>query len=174
MVHLSEETAERLMRTHKDAVYRQLFRMCGNKEDAEDVLVDSMVKAHLAMSTLQTEESFRAWLAMIAKRTCGRLKKREAMRPVLRLAKLLEDGFEPAASDIDPTEQLAEEQMKTCILAAFHSLPEKYAAVYQARDIDGLTAEATATKLGLSIAAVKSRLHRARAMIRERIDCDLA
>lgn len=169
----TDETTERLIREHKDAVYRQLYRMCGNREDAEDVLVESLAKAYRALPDLENRDSFRAWLAQIARRTCGRLKKREAMHSVLALATLEGTGLEPSSQREDLDEKVLEGQLKECILKAFDSLPESYAVVYRLRDIEGRSAEETAEHLGLTVAAVKSRLYRARQMVRERIDCEL-
>lgn len=166
------EAAERLIREHKDAVYRQLYRMCGNREDAEDVLVESLVKAYRALESLDDEESFRAWLVQIARRTCGRLKKHERLHPVLALASLEASGWEASAEE-SLEEKVLEGQLKECILRAFDTLPELYAAVYRARDLDGLSAEETSENLGITVAAVKSRLHRARQMIRERVECSI-
>lgn len=165
---------DRLARQHKDAVYRQMYRMCGNHEDAEDVLSEALMKAYRSADGLSSEETFRAWLAQIARRTCGRLKKRENLRPVLSLGSIEGSGFEPTDEAPTQTELVAEAEMKECVLRAFAALPPMYAEVYEARDIQELSAEETAKKLGITVAAVKSRLHRARAMVRDRIDASLA
>lgn len=164
---------DKLAAQHKDAVYRQLFRMCGNREDAEDVLVDSLVSAYRFMDQLKDEASFQAWLAQIGRRTCGRLKKREALRPFFSMTVLEEEGYQPADDTPTPEEKAMEGEMKDCIHRALDSLPEMYREVYTLRDIDGLSAEEAAEQLGLTIPALKSRLHRARTMVRERIDCAL-
>lgn len=161
---------ERLINRHKDSVYRQLYRMCGNHEDAEDVLAESFLKAHRAMANLENEEAFHGWLVQIARRTCWRLKKKDKLRPVLTLAGLEELGLEPSTKKEDLEQQILEGQLRNCILEAFDTLPLIYAEVYKARDLEGLSAEETARSLGLTVAAVKSRLHRARALIRQLID----
>ena len=56
---------ERLMKLHKDAVYRQLVRTCGNRDDAEDALVEALTSAHRSLETLRDEKAFRGWLAQI-------------------------------------------------------------------------------------------------------------
>lgn len=166
---VTDEAAERLIRAHKDAVYRQLYRMCGNREDAEDVLIESLVKAYRALKDLDNEESFRAWLAQIARRTCGRLQRSKQLHPVMALASLEAMGWEPPAAD-DLEAKVLEGELKDCVLRAFETLPKPYAEVYRARDLEGLSAEGTAERLGISVAAVKSRLHRARQMVRDRLD----
>jgi RNA polymerase sigma-70 factor (ECF subfamily) len=161
---------DRLVRHHKDSVYRQLYRMCGNHDDAEDALAETLLKAYNALEGLQSEEALSAWLAQIARRTCGRMKKREQLRPVLTFAALGYQDSEFAGTGPSPAEELLENELKGCILEAYESLPEGYAAVYLARDIEGKPTAQVARELGLSVAAVKSRLHRARAMVREHLD----
>jgi len=164
---------DRLVARHKDAVYRQMVRMCGNQDDAEDVLAESLIKAWRAMGSLEDEANFQAWLAIIARRTCGRLRRRDALAPVVRLADLAEIGIEPVAPGVAPDQAAIEAHTKQCLLAVIDSLTPMYRDVYELRDVQGLSAEETSQRLGITVAAVKSRLHRARAMVRERTDQSL-
>ena len=82
---------EQLVNEHKDAVYRQMLRVCGNREDAEDVLIEALLKAYQHMHQLNDPAAFRAWLAQIARRVCWQLKKREALAPLLQLSMLEEE-----------------------------------------------------------------------------------
>src|SRR5215831_16371636 len=91
---------EALTRQHKDAVYRQMIRVCGNREDAEDVLVEALLKAYRHLDQLRESAAFRAWLAQIAKRVCWQLKEREALLPLLQLSTLEEEGREIAGDAI--------------------------------------------------------------------------
>lgn len=159
-----------LVRPHKDAVYRQLLRMCGNHEDAEDVLVESMLKAYRALPSLRDEDVFRAWLVQIGRRTCGRLKKRDAARPVMGLDRLSELGIEISDDDTGPEQEVLEAETKKCVLAAFEQLPEIYREAYRLREIEGLTGEEAAAQLGITLPALKSRLHRARAELRAMLE----
>lgn len=116
-----------LTREHKDSVYRQMLRVCGNREDAEDaedVLVEALLKAYRHLNQLRDSAAFRAWLAQIARRVCWQLKEREALLPLLQLSTLEQEG----------------------------------------REIPG----------GVSRAAMKSRLHRARDLVRIHLDAALA
>lgn len=161
---------DQMVRRHKDAVYRQMVRLCGNQDDAEDVLAEALLKAYRAADTLTDEAHFQGWLAIIARRTCGRMRRREAMAPVVRLADLAERGIEPASSAPLPDEQAIEAQTKACLLSVIDTLPPLYREVYELRDVQDLSASETAERLGITVAAVKSRLHRARAMVREGVD----
>ena len=59
---------DELAEAHKDAVYRQMIRACGNREDAEDVLVEALLKAYRSLDQLRDQGAFRAWLARIGRR----------------------------------------------------------------------------------------------------------
>lgn len=160
---------DRLANRHKDAVYRQLYRMCGNYDDAEDVLVESLVNAYKAIDDLQDEQAFRGWLAQIARRACGRLKKRQALQPVINLAAMEEAGYELPDPDT-PEASALHSETKGCIQTVINNLPDIYREIYEQRDILGLSAEEVRERSGLSIAAIKSRLHRARSMVRKGLD----
>lgn len=163
-----------LTRQHKDVVYRQLIRTCGNREDAEDVLIEALLKAYRHLDQLRDSAAFRAWLTQIAKRVCWQLKEREALQPLLQLSELEEEGREIPGSDPTPELNLAHRQMKGLLDDAVASLPEEYQAVYKLRDIDDRSGDEVAQQLGISRAAMKSRLHRARALVREHLEIALA
>jgi len=110
----SRESAnfDRLVTQHKDAVYRQMVRVCGNHADAEDVLIEAMLKAYRHLDQLQNSSAFRAWLAQIGRRVCWQLRQREALLPILQLSELEEAGTEikslaPAAAlSFGPTQSV--------------------------------------------------------------------
>lgn len=164
---------DKLAHAHRDAVYRQMVRMCGNHDDAEDVLAEALLKAYRAMDQLGDEAAFRGWLAIIARRTCGRLKQREALRPVVRLADLAEHGVEPAGDGPGPEEAALEEDTRRCIKEVVDALPPLYRDAYVLSEVDDLPAQEAAARLGITVAALKSRLHRARALLREGLDREL-
>ena len=163
-----------LTRQHKDVVYRQLIRVCGNREDAEDVLVEALLKAYRHLDQLRDSAAFRAWLPQMAQRVCWQLKEREALQPLIQLSELEEEGREIPGPDPTPESHLARRQMKQFLDDAVASLPPEYQAVYKLRDIDDRPGDKVARQLGISRAAMKSRLHRARAMVRDHLDAALA
>jgi len=163
-----------LAKQHKDAVYRQMIRVCGNREDAEDVLIEALLKAYRHLDQLRESAAFRAWLAQIAKRVCWQLKEREALLPLLQLSTLEDEGREVAGSEPPPDAQLAQQQMKGLLNEAIDALPALYRPVYELCDVENLRGDEVAQKLGISRAAMKSRLHRARDMVRAHLDAALA
>ena len=160
---------EALANEHKDAVYRQMIRACGNREDAEDVLVEALLKAYRHLDQLRDSKAFRAWLAQIARRTCWQLKTREALMPLMQLSVLEEERQLPSAEP--PMEQqVAMAEMKKLLGEAVNSLPAIYRAVYEMRDVEEVPGDEVAKRLGISGTAMKSRLHRGRELVREYLD----
>jgi len=165
---------EKLANQHKDAVYRQMVRVCGNREDAEDVLIEALVKAYRNLDRLRDVVAFRAWLGKIAQRVCWQLKQKEALMPLLQLSALEEEGREISQDEPSMEAKMAARQTKQILDDAIGELPDVYAEVYKLRDVDELSGDEVARTLGISSAAMKSRLHRAREMIRQRLDQALA
>ncbi|HUI84338.1 MAG TPA: RNA polymerase sigma factor [Candidatus Binatia bacterium] len=165
---------EALANQHKDAVYRQLIRVCGNREDAEDVLVEALLRAYRNLEQLRETSAFRSWLAQIGRRVCWQLKRREALLPIIQLSAIEAAGPQLQSADEGPDTRASMQQMKRLLLGAIESLPERERVVYELRDLEELSGEEAAARLGISLPAVKSRLHRARVRIRSYIDAALA
>jgi RNA polymerase sigma-70 factor (ECF subfamily) len=159
-----------LTRQHKDSVYRQMLRVCGNHADAEDVLVEALLKAYRHLNQLRDSSAFRAWLAQIARRVCCQLKEREAMMPLLQLSTLDGEGRELEGNDPTPEASLARRQMKQLIDDAIAALPPSYRSVYELRDMEDRPGDEVVQQLGISLSAMKSRLHRARELMRQHLD----
>jgi len=165
---------EALANEHKDAVYRQMIRVCGNREDAEDVLIEALLKAYRHLDQLRDSVAFRSWLAQIARRVCWQLKERDSLMPLVQLSALEDEGKQISANDLSMEAHLASRQMKEMLSEAVDSLPPAYRAVYQLRDVEELAGAEVARRLGVSLGAMKSRLHRARALLRQHLDAALA
>ena len=163
-----------LARQHKDSVYRQMIRVCGNREDAEDVLIEALLKAYRHLDQLRESASFRAWLAQIAKRVCWQLKERESLLPLLQLSMLEDERRDVPRTEPLPDVLLARQEMKQLLDEAVETLPALYRPVYELCDIEDLRGDEVAQRLGISRAAMKSRLHRARDLVRTRLDVALA
>jgi RNA polymerase sigma-70 factor (ECF subfamily) len=161
---------ESLANEHKDAVYRQMLRVCGNREDAEDVLVEALLKAYNHMDQLRDSSAFRAWLAQIARRVCWQLKAREALQPLLQLSAIEEEGREIPSPGPSVETEVAAKELREILHDVVDGLASEYRTVYELRDLQELSGEEVATRLGISLAAMKTRLHRAREMVREQLD----
>jgi RNA polymerase sigma-70 factor (ECF subfamily) len=164
---------EALANEHKDAVYRQMIRACGNREDAEDVLVEALLKAYRHMDQLRDLVAFRSWLAQIAKRVCWQLKAREALVPLMQLSALEDEGLQISSNEPPMEHRLALQEMKKLLVEAVNSLAPVYRVVYEMRDLQEVPGDEAAKRLGISPAAMKSRLHRARELVRQYLDAAL-
>ena len=161
---------ERLIKQHKDAVYRQVVKVCGNHEDTEDALAEAFAEAVKASDKLHNPDSFRAWLARVGSRVCVRKKIAARLAKSVSLSDLEDKGFEIFDDRSSPEEEAQSNELSSCISCAISSLPEIYREVYVRRDLHGESAAEVAAAMNLSIPAVKSRLHRARELAREALD----
>lgn len=159
---------ERLINRNKDAVYRQLIRLCGNYADADDVLADSMVAAFQSLSDLESDEKFRAWLMQIGRRLCWRMKKKQQLAPFLVL-----DEFSFSSSEPSPDDKLFESDMAKCLHFALDQLPPKLRDVYVMRDLEQQSLEQISQSLGISEGNARVRLTRGRAIVRSIVDSGL-
>ena len=173
-VTIGKMTFGELANEHKDAVYRQMLRVCGNQADAEDVLMEALLKAYRSLGQLREVAAFRAWLAQIARRLCWQLREREAMAPLLQLSAIEDEGAQLASKDEPVDLELARREMKEMLWQAINELPPDAREVYVLRDIEDLSGEEVARQLGVTVAAMKSRLHRARRAVREKLDRTLS
>jgi RNA polymerase sigma-70 factor (ECF subfamily) len=161
---------EELANAHKDAVYRQMLRACGNHADAEDILMEALIKAYRSLGQLRDATAFRAWLARIARRLCWQLREREALAPLLQLSVMDDEGAELTSTNEAVDAELARREMKALLWQAISELPADTREVYVLRDIEEIRGDKVASTLGITVAAMKSRLHRARQAVRERLD----
>ncbi|MEQ1934144.1 MAG: sigma-70 family RNA polymerase sigma factor [Fimbriimonadaceae bacterium] len=160
---------DRLINRNKDAVYRQLIRLCGNYADADDVLADSMVVAFKSMSSLQSEDNFRAWLMQIGRRLCWRMKKKQQLMPFLELDERILSSEGPS-----PDARLFEADLAKCLHYALDQMPSNLREVYVKRDLEQQSIGEIAIELGITAGNVRVRLNRARATVRAIVDAGLS
>lgn len=153
---------ERLVAEHKDAVYRQMARVCSGREDAEDALATALMLAYQSLHQLKDETAFRGWLAMIGRRVCSRMRQHPKMQEVWDYAE--------SHDLVNEEESLEMEVLKGCVKQAIAELADGYREVYEACEIEEHSLAHVAKELGITEAAAKSRLYRARVMVREQLD----
>lgn len=172
-VHGDDEALTSLVRLHHDRVYRFGVRVCRDPFDADDAVQEAFVKLR-ARPDVVAHPGALSWLMTVVRNACARL-----LRPFQRERRVLgerADDAEVAAEDLSPEAALARWQLIGAVHAAIAELAEPYRAVLVLRDLEGLSGAATCEALGLGEAAMKTRLHRAREMLRERVQAriDLA
>lgn len=132
--------------------------LCSTPEDAEDAAQEAMIVLYRKIGTLRVAAALASWMFQIVRNECIR-------RSRIALHVHAASAVEPSAEDATLIRLEIER-----IVASIAQLPPDQRAVLVLRDIQGLSGVATARKLGLSRAAMKSRLHRARATLRAQID----
>jgi RNA polymerase sigma-70 factor, ECF subfamily len=170
------EAVEALLERHEGRLFRFARRLCRSREDAEDVLQESLLAAARGLRRFRGESSLSTWLYTIARSFCIKKRRRSVFAPVevsleseaTAAARRLAD---PALS---PDEALAARRLGAALDGAIAALPRTYREVFLLRDVEGLSAAQVANVTGLSVPAVKTRLHRARARLRARLAPQLA
>jgi RNA polymerase sigma-70 factor (ECF subfamily) len=157
----------RLFGKHLGTVHRFALRMCRDEERARDVAQESLLTALDSLQGYRGEASFSTWLFTIARSHCVRQRRRAEREAPSEQA---DAALERAASvQPEPDSLAAHEQLSDMLERALGSLDPEEREVVLLRDVEGLAAKDAAEVLGLSVPALKSRLHRARAGLRERV-----
>lgn len=166
------QALEELLARHQTQVYRFGLKMCRNPEDAQDVLQDTLLAMARGVRDFRGASSISTWLYTIARSYCIKKRRRSAFAPA-QTHSLDTDAAKEAAGKVDPAkgpeEALADRQVAQALEQAIGALEPKYREVLVLRDEEGLTAPEVAEVLGVSVQAVKSRLHRARLAVRESV-----
>lgn len=134
-------------------------RTCANTEDAEDAVQFALWQLHRQIGTLRTVATFARWLFRIIERECYRLFRGHRSSASLEE---LDAAEQPMAHPVP-------HDLRLDLVRAIERLAPPYREVLILRDVHELTAPEVAAELGLSVEAVKSRLHRARAKVREQL-----
>jgi RNA polymerase sigma-70 factor (ECF subfamily) len=164
---------EALVNRHEGKVYRLAMRMLRNQEDAEDALQETFLQVYRGLKGFEGRSTFSTWLFRLATNVCLMKIRHRGTEPaqLLPLEEYLprhEEGEHPQIQDWPdkPEEVLLNKESRQKMLEALERLPAEYRAVFILRDIEGLSNAEAGEALGISVAAVKSRLHRARLTLR--------
>lgn len=165
-----------LIRPYERGVYLAAYSILHNEADAEEVAQESILKAFMHLGQLREGEKFKAWLLLIVVNE-ARMRRRKDRRH------LYESVDDPGAESKEgefvprqfadwreiPSEFLERAEVRTAVSRALEGLPGIYREVFVLRDVEHLTVTETAQALDISVAAVKTRLHRARLQMREQL-----
>ena len=162
---------ETLLVRYQPHLYRFGLRMCGNAEDAGDVAQESLISMARSLRDFRGDSSVSSWLYTIARRFCIKKRRRSKFAPTREES--LDTPGNVAQHLADPTpnpEQAAtNRELATALTHAIDALEPSQREVLVLRDVEGLSAPEVARILGMSVEAVKSRLHRARIAVREEL-----
>jgi RNA polymerase sigma-70 factor (ECF subfamily) len=164
---------ERLLERHERRVYRFGLKMCRDPEAAKDVLQETLIAAARTVKDFRGASSPSTWLYAIARSFCIKQRRRSKFAPEheesLDSADAGREVREIADPGRSPDEALSGKQVERALEAAIAELEPMYREVLLLRDVEGLSAAEVAEAVGTSVDAVKSRLHRARVAVRERL-----
>jgi RNA polymerase sigma-70 factor (ECF subfamily) len=158
-----------LLALHQQRVFGFGVKMCGDPEDARDVAQDTLMTMARTVREFRGDSSLSTWLYTVARSFCIKKRRRSKGAPAFHEPldhATQERTAEPAAT---PEQMLLGREARETVAAALDQLEPEAREVVVLRDIEGLTAAEVAQVTGTSVAAVKSRLHRARAALRERL-----
>lgn len=164
-----ERALDELLSRHEKQVFRFGLRMCDSEEEAKEVLQETLLTAFRGIHSFRGEARLSTWLYQVARTHCYRTKRLRAGAP-----KEVEPLDSPAAKRIPsvqdgPDEMSYARQMGEVLHAAILTLPETYRQALILRDLEGLSGEEAAREAGIEERALKSRLHRARAQLRDHL-----
>ena len=169
---------ESLVGKHEDKVYGLALRMTRSEADAAEITQDTFLSAYQHLSEFRGEAAFGSWVHRIAANNALMRLRRQKVVDIVSdelagpeftdrgsLAEAPESDWSKRADD-----KIIEDELGRAIQAATDALPEGYREVFLLKDVEGLSYEEISEMVGISIPAVKSRLHRARLALREAID----
>ncbi|HSV74489.1 MAG TPA: sigma-70 family RNA polymerase sigma factor [Chthonomonadales bacterium] len=166
---------ENLLKEHHRKAYAFAYRLAGNREDAEDLVQDSFVRAFRARERFDASRPFDRWLfRIISNLFIDRLRARPRQLPLSLDAPMEGHDGDTLSSEIpdadaDPSRILMGQAMDERLQAALNSLPPAFRQTVVLADVEGMSYEDVAEALGCAVGTVRSRLHRARTMMRDHL-----
>lgn len=195
VVEKDPDSAELLSRIREDApgafdefvtrfggrIYAFGMKFCGEREDAKDVLQDTLLQAYRSLRQLEHAEAMTSWLYRVAANACLMKRRKGKFEPEreISLEELLPGaGAVPRIQIPDPAalphDDAVRAETKARVQKAIGDLPPTYRIVLVMRDMEQLSTQEVADALSLEISAVKMRLHRARLMVRKSLEGSFA
>jgi RNA polymerase sigma-70 factor (ECF subfamily) len=164
-----KDALEALLLRYQPRVYRFGMRMCGDPDDAKDILQETLLAMVRSVRDFRGASSLSTWLYAIARSFCIKKRRRSRFVPAEQSldAVLSDEKVQLPDPRPNPEDDLAARQIEAVLARAIASLDPMYREVLVLRDIEGLTAPEVAEVLGIGVDAVKSRLHRARLAVRQ-------
>lgn len=164
---------EEFVEHFRSKVFRYSWLMCGQREDAEEIAQETLLRVFESLSQLREPERVRPWVFRIAKNACLMKRRRSLFAPAreLSLDELVPGGGQEIGDWSSlPDVELLRTELRDALHRAVAELPETYRAVVLLRDLEELSTEETAQILDISTDAVKTRLHRGRLALRQKLD----
>ena len=168
---------EALLVRAQEVAYRFSLLVCGHPEDAEDVMQDALLKTYQHVAKISEPDAFRTWLYTTVRNACLMKRRRRAGEPANFVS--VERGIDTKTGTVPVDvvdssrpidQQLIDGWMDGRLRRALAHLPPSYRMIVVMREIEGLSTREVAAIAGVSESNVKTRLHRARLMLRKHLE----
>jgi RNA polymerase sigma-70 factor (ECF subfamily) len=160
---------ERFVNHFRSKIFHYSWLMCGSPDDAEEVAQETLLKVFESFDQLREPARVRAWVFRIARNVCLMQRRKSVFAPPALEELPSDSNLTDAGSG--PDERVLRGELRNVIDRVIAELPPLYRAVVLLRDMEELSTEETAQVLDLPIDVVKTRLHRGRAAMRQKLDC---
>jgi RNA polymerase sigma-70 factor (ECF subfamily) len=157
-----------LVRIHQDRLYNAVANFIGDRTEAEDVVQEAFVQAYLKLASFKRNAAFYTWLYRIAFNTAVSRKRRKRVETSVDQTRE-NTGSEPIDAGDTPGDRMMRDEQATQVHAALDLLSDEHRAILVLREMDELDYDTIAEILEINIGTVRSRLHRARAQMREKL-----
>lgn len=163
-----------LVNRYQETVYRFSFKVCRDKEKAEEALQDTFISMYKNLGSFKGRSKLSTWLYRIAANNCLMKRRRRKIDDLLESYddQNTQDGRSQHTIprwEETPADLLMKKEMRDVLGRAILKLPHDYRVVFVLRDVEGNSNEQTAKIVGISVEATKSRLRRARAFLRDQL-----
>jgi RNA polymerase sigma-70 factor (ECF subfamily) len=157
------------MRRYNRRLFRAVRSIVANDLEAEDIVQDAYVRAYQHLHQFEGRAQFSTWLTKIAIYEAYARVRRVDYQKVDSISVLEGHGMDVKANERDPEQQIYNTELNVVLEKAFDALPDDYRSVFMLREVEGLSTAETAECLELSEENVKTRLHRARALLQREL-----
>jgi RNA polymerase sigma-70 factor, ECF subfamily len=169
---------ETLLMKAQEVAYRFSLLVCGRADDADDAMQEALLKTYRYAARIREPEAFRAWLYRTVRNACLIGRRRRANEPehFVSLDDTASDmdgrerQVDAVDSGHDPERQAINSSLRSRLRRSLAAVPRPYRVVVVLREIEGLSTREVAEVMGISEANVKTRLHRARLLLREHLE----
>jgi RNA polymerase sigma-70 factor (ECF subfamily) len=172
------QAMERLLMRAQEVAFRFSLLVCGHPEDAEDVMQDALLKTYRYVDRIRDPDAFRTWLYRTIRNACLMKRRRRVGEPAhfasIEQGEIGRDG-EHVEIDVEdaskrPDDLALNEWVGEQLRAALLALPPSYRVIVVLREMEGLSTREVAAVTRISEANVKTRLHRARVLLRQQLE----